>query len=224
MHTWLKTDGAQAALIITDLDPTYHQAARSLGYDQVPEGFARVCPPGTPHLDRVYRNFELSAEPMLLQAAGVLPAPWEEGLLAFLDRVEGQGVDWWLAGSGALAVRGIPVRPRDLDLIVDGPGAHRLGELLLDHLVEPVLPVEDWICRWWGRAFLHLRLEWVGEVTLQADHPRVSDFGPTAASRLEVVHWRGHAIRVPPLELQLEVSLRRGLTDRAELIRRYLAG
>jgi hypothetical protein len=61
-----------------------------------------------------------------------------------------------------------------------------------------------------------------GGVDETADKPEVSDFGPVAESRLERVDWHGHSIRVPPLDLQLRVSERRGLMDRAALIRRAI--
>lgn len=51
---------------------------------------------------------------------------------------------------------------------------------------------------------------------------RSGDQGPIAASRLEVIRWRGYDIRVPPLELQLEVSRRRGLGERVAIIERAL--
>jgi hypothetical protein len=31
--------------------------------------------------------------------------------------------DWWLTGSDALAVRGVDVSPRDLDVVTDAAGA-----------------------------------------------------------------------------------------------------
>jgi hypothetical protein len=55
-------------------------------------------------------------------------------------------------------------------------------------------------------------VEWVGGLLAAADDPEVCDFGPTAAAALETVYWRGTAIRVPPLDLQRAVSVRRGLT------------
>ena len=70
-----------------------------------------------------------------------------------------------------------------------------------------------------GRAFLHTRIEWVGEVHRSADEPEISDFGPTAAAQLEEIQWNGFTMRVPPLALQEAVSQRRGLTDRVERIR-----
>jgi hypothetical protein len=222
MKTLCKSEGASTSFIIADLDPRYHQAARELYYQPVKEGFAKSYPADTPHLERIYCNFERYAEEMVLQAAGEHPAPWDASLAAYLEMIEEQEVDWWLCGSGALAVRGLDVRPHDLDLVVDGAMARRLGHLLLDYLVEPALPSSGWIADWFGRAFLYARLEWVGDVHDDVDTPQPCDFGPLAARRLEVVHWQGYEVRVPPLELQLQVSERRGLTSRAAMIRRLL--
>lgn len=219
MRTLCQTAGEQTSFIIADLNPAYHQAARGLVYSQVAEGFAKTYPADTPGLDGIYRTFARCAEPMILQAAGAMPVPWEQALHAFLERIASEPIDWWLGGSAALAVRGAPVVPHDFDLIVDDAGAQRLGALLHDALVEPVAPVQGWVCNWWGRAFLHARFEWVGGVNAQADQPDPGDFGPAAAARLETVEWCGHPIRVPPLDLQLQVSLRRGLHERAEQIR-----
>jgi hypothetical protein len=80
----------------------------------------------------------VGTEEMLRQKAGGVPVPWERTLLAFLEIVEGQELDWWLCGSAALAVRGLAVSPNDVDLNVAETSALRLGELLADCLVEPV--------------------------------------------------------------------------------------
>jgi hypothetical protein len=159
---------------------------------------------------------------MLLQAADIHPVPWKRALDAFLQIVEPEGIDWWLTGSAALSVRGMAIQPHDFDLVVDDAGAQRLGELLLPYVYEPVAPVEDWICNWFGRAFLHARFEWIGGVNDTPDQYGASDCGPKAASRLETVVWQGREVRVPPLELQLQVSRGRGLVDRVERIERYL--
>jgi hypothetical protein len=222
VKTIRKREGATTSFIIADLDPAYHDVVRELYYSPVEEGFAKRYPADIPHLDRIYQNFERYAEEMVLQMARVRSVPWEKALSAFLGITEEKRIAWWLAGSAALAARGIDITPRDLDLIVDEACAPKLGELLSDYIVDPVLPSTGWIANWFGRAFLHARLEWVGGVHASVDTPHVSDFGPTAASRLEVVNWHGKEIRVPPLDLQLQVSERRGLTGRAEKIRRML--
>ena len=192
-------------------------AVRKSAFVQSGDDWVRRFPADAPHLDRAWVNFQRLIRPWLRQAAGLDPVPWADALALVCQRLNAAGVDWWLTGSAALAVRGLPITPGDLDLVVSDQDAHRVGDLLLDGLVEPVAPA-DWFCRWWGRAVLGARVEWVGGVGPAADQPEVSDFGPAAAARLTTVTWRGSTVRVPPLELQRAVSARRGLTGRVQLI------
>jgi hypothetical protein len=74
------------------------------------------------------------------------------------------------------------------------------------------------LSQWWGRAFVHARIEWAGGVTSAADEPEITDFGMAATAALQVVRWRDWDIRVPPLALQRAVSVRRGLPGRVALI------
>jgi hypothetical protein len=69
--------------------------------------------------------------------------PWEQALEEFLARVEGSGLDWFLYGPRALAVRGIDVDPRDLDFNVSD--AYLAGRLFADLLVEPVTKMTGWV-------------------------------------------------------------------------------
>lgn len=222
MKTLCRTSGSHTSFLITDLDPAYHQAACDLEFSQEADGFARTFPATMPHLDTIYQNFARHAEEVILQTARVQPVPWEDTLLRLLQRIDGRGIQWYLGGSAALAARGLDIQPRDFDIVVADADAQRLGEILLDALIEPVTPAEDWFCNWFGRAFLGARVEWVGGVDERADTPKVSDFGPTAAARLETIIWRGYTLYVPPLDLQLKISERRGLMDRAAKIRQAM--
>jgi hypothetical protein len=136
-----------------------------------------------------------------------------------LRRVEGSGLEWFLSGSGALALRGLDVSPGDLDFVVDD--AHATGRLLDDLLVEPVTEARGWIAKWSGRAFYEALIEWVADVDPAVDQ-RPHEQSPDAASRLETVHWEGHTIRATPIDIQLEVSQLRGLDSRTAKIRRWL--
>ena len=222
MKTVYKTEGTTTYFIIKELNQEYQDAVKDLYYSGYEDGFAKDFPADTPNLEYIYHNFELYAEEMILQTAGVHPVSWEKALMTFLTLTKDENIDWWLTGSAALAVRGIDVFPRDIDLTVAGDDCVKLGELLMDYLVEPVIPCIGWIANWFGRAYINARLEWIGGVDDSVDTPNASDFGPTAEKTLEVVKWNGVEIRVPSLELQLKVSERRRLHDRVEKIKLYL--
>lgn len=207
--------GSHTEFRIVEVAAELVPAVRRSGFTERAGSWVRSFPANTRHLDRAWANFPRLITPWLRQLAGLDPVPWAETLSLVCDRLS--GVDWWLTDSAALAVRGLPITPGDLDLIVAGADAYRVGELLLDGLVEPVAPV-DWFCESFGRSVLGARVEWVGGVGPAADQPAVTDFGPVAAARLEAVRWRKWEIRVPPLELQRAVSARRGLTGRVLLI------
>jgi len=209
--------------IVSDLNVKYHHAVRELGFQQTETGFARIFPATSPALDQIFRRFALHAEEMILHAASALIPKWEDALSNLLERIVGGDLDWWLTGSAALAIRHVDVTPRDIDLVTTGPGARRLAELLQDWLVEPLQQSEGWVAKWFGRAFNRSRIEWVGDVEPSVDSPEPSDFGPVAAGKLEVVDWHGFKIHVPPLDLQLRVSERRGLFERARNIREIIA-
>lgn len=223
MRTLRKTQGQETYFIMADVETAYHDAVSSLYYTPMVDGFGKGFPANIPGLEAIYSNFQKYAEEMVLQTAGTQAVPWRECLLRFLEATRLHNIDWWMCGSGALAVRGMKIDPHDIDLVVSDADAPRLGDLLQDHLIEPVVPVEGWFCNWFGRAFLGARLEWVGGIDERADLPNASDFGPTAQSRLETVVWEGSEIRVPPLDLQLQVSKRRGLADRVQMIERHVA-
>ncbi|MEZ0449166.1 nucleotidyltransferase domain-containing protein [Cellulomonas sp. ICMP 17802] len=190
------------------------------GFAHEGDAWTKSFPSDAPHLDRAWLNIQELLVPWLRQTVGLDPVPWAGTLASVIDRLGRDGIDWWLTGSAALAVQGVKVSPADLDLVVAGDDARAVGDLLVDGLVEPVARV-DWFCDWWGRAFLGCRVEWVGGIGPRADEPEVTDFGPTAAAALRTVTWHGRPVRVPPIELQRAVSVRRGLSDRVAAIDRY---
>jgi hypothetical protein len=198
MHTLCKRAGAYIYFMVADLDEAYHETVRKLEFEPVDGGFARRFPADSPHLERIYANFACSVADVILQKAGVRPAPWDRVLDKVLRLMDAHAITWWLVGSSALAARGLDVSPRDVDLVVDEVGAHRLAELLLDDLIEPLTPVESWSARWFSRAFPGALVEWVGGVD---EH---HCWGATA--NWETITWRGHRLRVLPLDTQRETT------------------
>jgi hypothetical protein len=53
-----KTINGQTLFILADLEPDYHEAARSLYFVEMEDGFAKTFPANTSHLARIFQNFE----------------------------------------------------------------------------------------------------------------------------------------------------------------------
>jgi hypothetical protein len=217
MRAEASVDAGGLRLALREVEDELRDTAVELAF--APDGvdFVRRFPADAPHAEAAARRFVTCAEALVRQCARLEPAPWEDALETLIDRT---GTDrWWLAGSAALAVRGARVQPRDLDVISDADGCVEIAHALADLLVEP-LAGGGHLGERWLRAFAGARIECVGGVHASVEP---ADFGPVAASRLETVTWRGHSVRVPPLDLQLQVSERRGLDDRVRAIRNLRA-
>lgn len=212
--------GAELVLVLEEVEDELRDGVLALRFEHDDARFVRRFRADAPYAEDVAERFPACAHAMVRQAASLERAPWEEGLDELVRRTP--EADWWLAGSAALAARGLAVTPRDLDVIASPAGAAELAARLADALVEPLVPAGA-LGELWCRAFLGVRVEILGGPSAASDDPEPSDFGPAAAAGLETVAWRGHELRVPPLELQLRVSERRGLHERGRLIREALA-
>jgi len=195
-----RTAGEITEFWVFDVDPQLGTALETLAWEPRDGGWVKSFPCPVPEqAARAFANIQHLLEPLLRQYLGMTAVPWEAALDGVCGRLESRGVDWWLCGSAALAVRGVAVVPRDLDLVVADADAVAVGRLLSDGLIEPVCVAAWPISKWWGRAFLHARVEWVGGVTPAADEPQVTDYGPTAANSLQAIRWRDWDVRTAVL-------------------------
>ena len=221
LATSVKIRHGQAIYAVRTSDPLYQERLEHMGFPAAgADRFVRRLS-ATGDVLRTHANFARHLQEMLLQSARQRPVPWWQALEVFLERAEGSRLRWFLYGSGALAVRGIDVEPGDLDFWVDD--AQLAGSLFEDLLVEPVTTMTGWIADSGGRAFAGCLFEWIAGVHADIDEPEPQEQGPAAAARLERVRWRGHDVPVTPLDLQLAVNRRRGLTDRVQKIHAYMS-
>ena len=218
MRTELLLHGEIADFVVLTTDARFQHGLLKMGWTGAgDERFSRRMT-ATTDVPRVFANFSRHIVEMLEQVTLLRPVAWEEALLEFIDRAGRSDLQWWLYGSAALAVRGVPVQPKDIDLVVDDPLL--AGQLLDDLLVEPVRPLSGWVADWGGRAYSGAIIEWLSgahPTGLQPPHEQE----PLARDHLEQVAWRGRHVPVPSLELSLKVAMHRGLADRVEVIRSF---
>jgi RimJ/RimL family protein N-acetyltransferase len=215
----LERDGVRARFLVSARNEMAAAALPAMGFQREGDAFVRWFADG-PELPRIFENFAAHIDAMVRFKNGDAVAPWERSLKLVAERLT-ERVEWMLVGSAALAVRGIEVHPRDIDLVVDD--AQRTGELLADILVEPVTRMEGWVADWFGRAFDGVLIEWVAGVHGEAPGEVARMDGPGRAWRGESVIWHDYGIFCAPLDLRLGLSEARGLTDEVAAIRRFLA-
>ncbi len=216
----LRLVGDVAEFVVATEQPVYQDRIVHMGWVSAGNGLFVRRLAAVADVDRIFDNFARHLEEMVLQSARLRPVPWQHALEEFLVRVDGSDLNWWLYGSGALAVRGIDVDPGDLDFVVDD--AELAGSIFSDLLVEPVTRLDGWVAEWGGRAFDGALFEWIADAHPSgAAQPHEQE--PAAAAHLETIRWRGYPVRVPVLAFQLAVAMERGRHDRAALIRAAMA-
>jgi hypothetical protein len=221
VETELRRTGTDAFFVVRTDRPELAAALAELAYGERDGEFLRRFPPDAPGLAVAFARFERHVDELLAQTARQRPVPWEDALAEVATRLDAAGVGWFVVGSAALAVRGVDVQPRDVDLVVSE--SERTAAALADALIEP--PLEDreggWIAAWFGRAFLGARVEWVADV--YAGDKAETEFAATAGERVERLRWNGRELQLAPLDIQLAVSRRRGLEDRVRAIQEFQA-
>jgi hypothetical protein len=163
--------------------------------------FVWEYPAGAPSWPDAARNWVADGPEVLDQRHGVRPADWEGGLAWIAGILDGIEADWFLIGSGALAVRGMDVRPGGIDIALDEAGADRLGPHVGAGVLRPVIDSGGWeVATRSGLLFHGCSISIAGGLHDQ-EWPRPWDTAARAA--LETVTWRDRSLRVPPLRAML---------------------
>lgn len=207
-------DGWQT-IQITEADPDQRAALAELGH---PADVVHRYPPGTRYVERSAANLRQGLDEMVRQRIDKTPAGWAAALRDLLSRAEQAGVEVAVVGSVALALRGVDVRPGDIDVLTTLEGTDALGEAYRDVLVVPVA-TEPGFGRW-GRAFTGgIRVEWLGTPTRIQEGPWPLNAAEwSIASPFDEICWENRSVRVPPLKLQRRVEVQRQRLDRVAAI------
>jgi hypothetical protein len=211
-------DGDWRTIRVSDPDPDQRTALAELGF---PPDAVQRYPPGTRYFDRAVANLRQALDEMVRQKAGREPAHWSRTFRDLLHRADEARVQFAVVGSVALAIRGVDVRPADIDVLTTTKGADALAESYQDALVVPLATTAGF--GRFGRAFTGgIRVEWLGNPARVQEGPwPLAAAGWSIASPFEEIWWESRFLRVPPLELQRRVEVQRQRPDRVAAIDEY---
>lgn len=214
-------DGVQVR-IATD-DSARLDALARLGFPIEGSHAVRTFPANTAHLDTAIRNLSVTIEAMVVQVLEALPIAWPEMLMDFLAVAAEMDHPYAVVGSCAIAIRGVPIAPGDIDVITTPAGVDDYSHRYRSSLVVPAATV-DGFGRWARAYVMGGRLEWLG------NPPRPFDgtWPRSAASwsvhwPFEEVAWQGTVVRVPPLAIQRDIEELRGRQQNVAAIEKHLA-
>jgi S-adenosylmethionine-dependent methyltransferase len=163
-------------------------------------------------------NYRAASDPTIhgcvehLLAIAVKPR-WRAVLRAIAGRLDAAGLAYTVVGGTAVALQGVPIPVKDLDLETDAEGAYRFQALFAGHATLPVALREGEVYRsHFGRFdFDGVTAEVMGDL-----HRREGDgWVPTTATNLDTVDLDGSPVRVAWLEDQALAYIRRGRLERA---------
>lgn len=207
---------------IYDFDSKYENVLKKCFYQNDGSSYIKQFPKDTRYIEKIKSHFSNNAQEMFDQLGYFKPIPWEKALQEFVERMEGTGINWWLAGSCAACIRGIPFEPHDVDIMVDSKDIGKISDIFCDYLIEPIVDTDGWVTKDFGVIFLYARIDIASDPQDSLDDPEPIDCGPYARRNLEEIGWRGYIVKVPPLELLFNANRRRGRYDRVELIEKHM--
>ena len=208
---------------IENFDGKYEPVMAGCFYQRDWASYFKQFLKSTKDLATIQLNYACYAEEMFNQMGLFNPAPWENGLEEFIKRVGGTKIEWWLTGSCASCIRGIQLNPHDIDIMIDSRDVDAVHSLFIDRIFEPILDTNGWVTKDFGVIFLHARIDIASDPQSSLDHPETVDCGPYAKEHLEEVIWRGFPVKLPPIQLQINVNKRRKRDDRVKILQEFLA-
>ena len=140
---------------------------------------------------------------------------WRSVLREIAGRLDEANVRYTIVGGTSLALHGLPLPVKDLDIETDPEGAYRFAELFAAHIVEPVTLKESRCYRsHFGRFdFDGVQVEVMGRLERREGDGWI----PTEVINTESVDLEGMPVRVSWLAEETLAYIRRGRLDRAAL-------
>jgi len=176
----------------------------------------------------ISENFSRFGQAMF--ESSLLGFDWEKPLGMLAQKFNENGIEWYIVGSVGDALRGVDIKPFDIDIVVHTRDFCRAKELCYYHFPDSVIiwPFTDNEktnpLRYFGRLFLAGALiEVAADETWNLDS-RQQGFGgfTSPISQYEKASWNGHDVYLESLRLRYQIEKARNRKDRVKALKKHL--
>jgi len=173
---------------------------------------------------------------------------WETPLEMVAQKFNASGIEWYIVGSAGDAVRGIDLKPFDIDIVVHTRDYYKAKDICYhnfsDSIISPFTGIEDvnpskynnnpmgyFInpLKYFGRMFLAGAMIEVAADEIWDLESRQSEHKKTVWARYEhseyeIFVWRGHNIYLESLQHRYQIEIARNRADRIKAFEKYMKG
>lgn len=140
---------------------------------------------------------------------------WKNILLFLAKKFAENRIEWYVIGSVSEAVRGVQIKPGDMDIIVHTRDFFKVKSLFPENVVEPFVDNQGtWLVRYFGRLCLDGAI-----VDIAADDKMNLE---NQQHRYEKVSWNGIELWVEPLQDRYQIEIERRREDRIKAIEAFM--
>lgn len=155
-------------------------------------------------------NFTKYGETAIKQQLKIIPAPWEKALDLFIPEIEKLDVDWYIHGSVAMALWGIDVAPKDVNIIIPNySDFDRVRDHFCKYAIRPIERCENWIMSGLGEIFME------AVIGISFHNKELEPYG---MSKLGKINYNGTEVYVSGLEMLRQDNINYHRMDRVKAI------
>lgn len=104
-------------------------------------------------------NFAKYGEISIKQSLKLIPAPWEKALILLIPEMQKIGVDWYIHGSTAMALWGIDVVPKDVNISIPNyADFDKVRNHFYKLAIQPFERCDNWVACGLGSIFLEANI------------------------------------------------------------------
>ncbi|MCL2639178.1 MAG: hypothetical protein FWD48_12535 [Oscillospiraceae bacterium] len=158
---------------------------------------------------------------------------WEKPLKLVAQQFSTNGIEWYIVGSVGDAVRGVDVKPFDIDIVVHTRNFNIAKDICFsafpDSIIAPFDTQGTLFLQCFGRMFLAgVMVEIVADERWNLDYRQSEnknsvwrDNGYTQPEYIKTV-WRGYDLHLETMQHRYETEMKRNRTDKIKAIEEYL--